>query len=294
MRPTGFSTVLILASAAMLVAPGVRADGPCNTGFRDSTPAERATMTAVLQAAKKALPPAPAGWQQTTSDEFSLAGNICRDGEKRPWNYEFNRGYKQVGDAEARQAKFNAAMAKFNAEQQAKQPQLDALRAKNMKLSEQRIALLQKGDNAGAARLEPEIVKVQAEYQKISESGNSEQILTAASKEMHRDFEMSIAVQINPGAEGPGTGAQDLPLPVGAFAAYRWDTSDENADTGHALFLYGKWIRNAQGRLMPVGRANVAATAANAIAVKVQADPNRLPSVVQSIDFTDIAAALAK
>lgn len=294
MRSTGFSAALILASTTMLIAPAARADGPCDKGFRDVAPAERATMTTTLTAAKKALPAAPAGWQQTTSDDFSLAGNICRDRETRPWSYEFNRGYKQIADAEARQARFNAAMAKFNAEQQAKQPRLDALRDQNMKLSEQRIALLQKGDKAGAAKLEPQIVKVQAEYEKVAESGNGEQILTAASKEMHRDFEMSISVQINPGAEAPETGAQNLPLPVGAFAAYRWDTSDENADTGHVLFLYGKWIRNAQGRWMPVGRANVAATAANAIAVKVTADPNRLPSLLQSIDFPALSTALAK
>lgn len=294
MRFTGFSAALMLAFTAMLVAPTARADAPCNKGFRTVAPAERATMTAVLQAVKKALPAAPAGWQQTTSDDFSLAGDICRDGETRPWNYDFNRGYKQVGDAEARQAKYNAAIARFAADQKAKQPRLDALRDKNMKLSDQRIVLLQKGDNAGAARLEPEIVKVQAEYQKIAESGNGEQILTAASKEMHRDFEMSISVQINPGVEGPEAGAQNLTLPVGAFAAYRWDTSDENADTGHALFLYGKWIRNAQGRLMPVGRANVAATAANAMAVKVTADPNRLPSLLQAIDFQTLSTALAK
>jgi hypothetical protein len=42
------------------------ADAPCIAGFRDSTPAERARMTAILETAKKALPPAPAGQERRT------------------------------------------------------------------------------------------------------------------------------------------------------------------------------------------------------------------------------------
>ncbi|MGH8552060.1 MAG: hypothetical protein ACRERS_02085, partial [Methylococcales bacterium] len=163
-----------------------------------------------------------------------------------------------------------------------------------MKLGERQVALIQKGDMAGAQKINFEIEKVQKEYEKVANSGNSEQILAAAGKEMNRDLEMYISVRINPSNEGRDSGAQNLPLPAGAFAAYRWNTSDENADTGRALILYGKWVRNAQGRWMPVGRANVAMSAANAMAVSVTADPNRLESTIQAIDLMGIAAALAK
>ena len=61
MRATRIAAVGACAAAAMVLSAGARGDAPCYKGFRDSTPAERATMTAILQAAKRALPPAPAG-----------------------------------------------------------------------------------------------------------------------------------------------------------------------------------------------------------------------------------------
>jgi hypothetical protein len=78
---------LVLAAAAVSCASIARGDGPCNAGFRDSTSVERARMTAVLEIAKKSLPPAPAGWQIGGYEEISVVGRVCRDGENRLWSY---------------------------------------------------------------------------------------------------------------------------------------------------------------------------------------------------------------
>lgn len=59
MQSNRFLTAMVVATAALAAAPVARSDAPCNKGYRDSTPAERATMTAALQAAKSALPPTP-------------------------------------------------------------------------------------------------------------------------------------------------------------------------------------------------------------------------------------------
>ena len=294
MRSIRFLTTLGWAAAAILVTSVARADAPCDAGFRASTPAERQTMTAVLQAAKKALPPVPAGWVIVGDDQISVTTSLCQDGERRPWNYSFGRTYTQVGDYESRQKVIADAGAATAAEFAKKQPRLDAIMAKMTKLSEQQVALVQKGDMARAEALNAEMAKLQAEYQKIADEGDSEKLITAAGKEANRDVEMSIGVRINAAAESQGSDAVSFALPPGATAALRWNTSDENADQGYALVLFGKWNRTEKIRWNSVYRNNVAPNAANSISVSIIADPNRIDSMVKSIDFKSLAATLAK
>ena len=285
---------LAWAVAAILGASGARADAPCNAGFRDSTPAERATMTGVLQAAKNALPPAPAGWKIVSGDEIFVVSKVCRDIESRPWNYGFSRHYSQFGDYETRQKAMADAAANVAAAQKLKQPRLDAVMAKMTKLSQQQVALVQKGDMAGAEAINAEMAKLQAEYQKIADEGDSAQQISAAGKIMNRDLKMIISVRVNAVYEMPDSEVAAFPPPSGALSASRRKTTSEDLDQGHALVLFGKWARNAQGRWQPVHRPNVGPTAANAISVNVTADPNRLDSAIQSIDFKSLAATLAK
>jgi hypothetical protein len=44
--------------ALFVISPAALGDAPCDAGFRDVTPAERARITAALQSVKSALPPA--------------------------------------------------------------------------------------------------------------------------------------------------------------------------------------------------------------------------------------------
>ena len=105
----------------------------------------------------------------------------------------------------------------------------------------------------------------------------------AAGKIANRDLEMYIEVRVNPVHETPQAGAS---------SAYRWDTTGE-INQGHALILFGKWARNAEGRLQPQRRPNTGLTAAHAIAVSVVADPKRLAATVAAIGFKGIAAPVA-
>jgi hypothetical protein len=289
-----YLTTLSWAVTAILGASFARADAPCDAGFRASTPAERQTMTAVLQAAKKALPPAPAGWQIVSEDQISVPSNICKDFERRPWSYGFTRTYRQAGDYEARQKVIADAGDATAADLKKKQPRLDAIMARMTKLSQQQVALVQKGDMAGAQKINTELAKAQEEYQKVVDEGDSAKQVAAAGKEAYRDLEMSIAVRINAAAESQSSDAGSLALPPGAFAALRWNTTGESVDQGHALILFGKWTRTEKVRWNPVHRPNVAVTAAHVISVNVIADPNRLASTVQSIDFKSLAAAVAR
>ncbi len=102
MQSRNYLALMVCAAALATVAPAARSDAPCNKGYRDSTAAERATMTAVLQAAKKALPPAPTGWVIEGDDEISITTNLCQDYEAAPWVYHFNRTYQRIDDQEAR------------------------------------------------------------------------------------------------------------------------------------------------------------------------------------------------
>lgn len=285
---------IVLAAAAASGASIARGDAPCNAGFRDSTPAEHAAMTTVLQAAKTALPLAPAGWQVVSQDEISVVSSICRDVENRPWSYGFSRHYRQVGDYEARQKPLADAAANAAAAQKLKQPRIDAVMAKMTKLSQQQVALVHKGDTAGAQALNVEMQKLEAEFHKIAKEGDNTQEIEAAGKAMNRDLEMVISVRVNPVHAAPGPDAAAFPPPAGALSAARWNTTSAELDQGHALILFGQWARNAQGRWQPVRRPNVSPAAAHAISVSVIADPNRIDSALQSIDFDSLPAVLAR
>jgi hypothetical protein len=94
MQSNKLLAALACAVAAITSASIARSDGPSDAGYRDSTPAERGSMTAILQAAKKALPPAPAGWVILGGDRISVPSSICRDYERSPWKYQFKRYYQ--------------------------------------------------------------------------------------------------------------------------------------------------------------------------------------------------------
>ena len=297
MTPSRMMATLVLAAAVVSCASIARGDGPCNAGFRDSTSVERARMTAVLEIAKKSLPPAPAGWQIGGYEEISVVGRVCRDGENRPWSYGISRTYNRVDDYEARQQVMRDAATNAAEEQKKKQPRMDALMAQMQQLSARQVALVQKGDMAGAEKINYDMEKIQAEYQQIADEGDSQARIAAAGKEMDRDLHMSISVRVNETAVPLTSGAANFPLPPGASVAQRWTrpADAEKSAEGHALVLFGGWNRAEQTkRWMPARRANAVPTAAHVISVEVVGDPARIDPLLQGIDFKSLATALTE
>jgi hypothetical protein len=273
------------------------ADAPCIAGFRDSTPAERARMTAILETAKKALPPAPAGWQIGGYEEISVANSVCRDGENIPWSYGVSRNYTRVDDYEARQQVMRDAAAHAAAEQAKKQPRMDALMAQMQALSQRQVTLVQKGDMAGAEKLNHDMVKLQAEFQKVADEGDSQAQIAAAGKAQDRDLHMTISVRVNETAKPLASGATSFALPAGSSVAQRWTRAGdtERSAEGHALVLFGTWNRvEPKKSWMAARRANAVPTAAHVISVEVVGDPARIDPLLQAIDFKSLATALTR
>jgi hypothetical protein len=274
--------------AAMAFAPAGLCDAPCNKGMRDTTPAERARITAALQTAKDALPPAPEGWRLVGAEEFSVPTSLCLDGEKLPWDYTFTRSYSQVGDYAAREKVMQDAAAAAAATQAKNQPRLDALQAEMMAVMQKQMALNQKGDYAGAQKLQPQMEKVQAEYEKLATA--STQSIDAAGKEYHRDLQMSISVRVNADSERPGNGAIPLAKPPGALTAVRWPSENPDATDDSALYVFGFWRQGPDGIWRSGTRAGVPTSGPHAVSVYVIADRERLADIVQKIDFAKIAS----
>jgi hypothetical protein len=296
MQATRILTASFLVMAIFSIAKAI-ADAPCDKGFRDSTPAERARMTTILEIAKKSLPPAPAGWQIGGYEEISVQGSVCRDGELRPWSYGISRNYNRVDDAEAREKVMRDAAAHMVAEQARKQPRMDALMAQMQKISERQGALIEKGDMAGAEKLNHEMVKLQAEYQKVANEGDSQARIAAAGKESDRDRHMSVTVRVNETSKPLVAGAANFALPTGASATQRWTLpgNAHKSEEGHALVLYGTWNRMDQtAGWRAARRANAVPTAAHVISVEVVGDPSRIDPMLQAIDFKSLATALTK
>jgi hypothetical protein len=290
MRAKRFCGGIALIVTSFAVAPAALADAPCNKGYRDTTPAERARITAVLQAAKDALPPAPAGWTLVGPDDFSVWTSLCRDHEGTPWSYHFGRSYTQVGDSAEREKLMKDAAASAAAVRAKNQARMDALQAEMQKVMQQQMALNQKGDYDGAQKLQPQMEKAQAEYEKLINAQS--QVIESAGKEFERDLHMTISVHVNPGTERPGRNATKLPLPAGALTALRWQAEDPDATDDHALYMFGPWKQGTDGIWRQGVRAGVPPSGSHAVSVQVTADRERLAKIVQSIDFGKIAATV--
>jgi hypothetical protein len=282
--------VIACASVLVTIVPAARSDAPCNKGYRDSTAAERAAMTAVLQAAKKALPPAPTGWVLVGDDEISITTNLCRDYEAAPWVYHFSRSYQRIDDQEARDKILADAAAASQAALAKKQPRLDAAMAKVDAIVKKQVAAVDKGDMAGATAFNDEMAKAQADYQKIMNEGDSQAQMDAAIAKASRDKSMYINVVVNSNQETSDPSAKNLPPPPGARAAFRWPSSQEHFPEDHAMILLGQWQPAPDGTWKRALHPGLAPTAAQVISISVTADPDRIAGVIGSIDVTSLAA----
>jgi hypothetical protein len=289
MQSNTFLATLLCAVIAITATPTARSDAECNAGYRDSTPVERGTMTGILEAAKKALPPAPAGWVIVGDDQVSVPSSICRDYERSPWKYEFKRYYQRVDDQEARNKIIADAAAAATAALKQKQPRIDAITARMNKLSQAQVALVQKGDRERAAAINVDLANAQEEYEKILKEGDSEQQMNAAAEKASRDTQMYITVQVNATAKSHDIGAKSLPLPPGVRAAFRWSAGENSVNEDRALILLGQWRSTEPGRWQALPRPGVTATAAHVISIDVVADPNRIAPTVGSIDVKSLA-----
>jgi hypothetical protein len=282
------------AAVLMGAAPMAFGDAPCGKGFRDSTAAERATMTAILQAARKALPPAPTGWVILGDDQIGVTMKLCRDYEGAPWVYHFNRNYQRVDDQEARDKIIADAAAASQAALAQKQPRLDAAMAKMNKIVAKQVALIEKGDMAGAQALNDDVASAQAEYQKAMDEGDSQAQFEAAAAKAGRDITMYINVVVNSNQETTDPNAKSLPPPPGARAAFRWPSSRQGDSEDHAMILLGQWQPAPDGVWKRLLHPAAAPTAAQVISISVTADPERIAGVIGAIDVKSLATLVPK
>lgn len=279
-----------------LVAQGAAADSVCYAGTRDTTASERANMMRILEAARQALPPAPAGWVIVNDDAPSVPQNLCMDFERKPWSYGYSRTFRRadpVKQAEM-EAGTRAAAEIMKADMASKQPRLDALQARSEVLVKQQIAFMEKGDMPGALALNEQMAELQEQGKTIMEEGDAEERMQAIMKEAMRDIEINVSVRVNSWGESPaGDDSTAINVAGSPQAAYRWDSRNADSHQGGAVVLYGQWRTLSHGGQQLVARSHVPANFAHGIAVSVDADEQRLASVIESIDFAALARLVA-
>jgi hypothetical protein len=291
MTATNWQALACLNISLFIGVPGAIADSPCYKGYRDTTAAERAKVTAVLQTVKDAMPAPPAGWVIGGDDSFSVPQSLCQDFALVPLDYGFGRLYRQVGDADRRQKLIDDQSARLAEAYKQKQPRLAAIQAKMEKLNVQQIALLQKGDFAGAEKYSTQIAALQEEYQRVADEGNDPAAMNAVSKEMNRDLELQISVRVNPMTATVPDGAKPMTAPAGAKSAWRWHVEDENQSTDHALYHFGTWFKRPDGSLQPSVRQGTPFSAAHALTLEITGDPERVTQTIAAMDFAKVASA---
>ena len=105
---------------------------------------------------------------------------------------------------------------------------------------------------------------------------------------------MYIGVTVNSNQVVPAAEARNVPLPPGARAAFRWDTSQDQVPSENALILVGQWRGNPDGTWKRVLHPTMAPTAAQVMSISITADPDRIAGIIGSIDVKSLAAALPK
>ena len=293
MRGLVIFAYLIVPAIFALGVTDLRADAECFRGYRDTTADERAAMTAVLQNALRALPPAPEGWVLVSDDSLYVRPSVCRDDEAEPWSVQFSRDYQRIDDLDERNKILDEAGAKMKASMQAKQPRIDAVMARVQALSAAAVAAAEKGDFAKVDALNIELEQATAEMEQIMAEGGTFEQLDAANEEASRDRSLRIAVVVNPSHESLGAGAERMSVPPSAEQAYRWRETRGDVTDETALLLFGRW-QSTGDAMAPVSRPNAAPTAAQAISVRITADETRMQSVLDAIDFEALAASLAR
>lgn len=269
-----------------LGAATAAADSPCNKGYRDTSAAERATMMRILEAVRPALPPAPQGWVVVNDEPPSVPQSLCMDYERKPWSYDYSRTYRTSDKNDEIDAATRAAAGLMQADMTKKQPRLDAIMAKSEALTKQQIALIQKGDMNKAVAFNEQLAALQEEYRRVADEGDAQARGEAMMNEAMRDIEFSVSVRVNPWGESPAD-ADTTPITVAGrpVAAYRWNSRREGSRQGGVLVVYGQWRTTASGGLGLVARGHVPANAVHGLSVRVDADEDRLTSVIEAIDF---------
>lgn len=292
MKTSHFRAAFAWVVAALLLAPPAFGDAPCYKDYRTITAAEKARMTAVLEAVKSAMPPAPAGWVVASTDDFSLPDSMCKDFELVPFQFHFGRTYRNVGSNDAREKIIEAQAARYQAQQAQKQPRIDAIQAKTEKLVKAQVALIEKGDYAGAEKYNMEIDKLQKEMGRVMDEGRDPAQEAADARAYAKDNEMYITVEVNPWAAGANPGATTMTGPPGAQSAWRWRDEGQDLTTDNELYLFGTWKPNNRGGWRGISRSGVSLFGAHFLTVKVTADPDRIRNTVAAIDFAKLAATL--
>jgi hypothetical protein len=279
--------------AVALGAANAYADGVCEKGNRDTTPAERQTMMGVMEAVKAALPLAPAGWVIGGYEELSPIGSICMDAESTPWAYGFSRTFNRTDDLAERERAMAEAAAAVRAARDARQPRMDALQVKVDAASKEFAAAAQSGDQARIAASQRAMDAISAEYAAFFAEAEDPQLLESVARTTMQDNTMSIGISVNPGGIADSDLQRVAPF-AGAQSAYRWIETADGFETAHVLLLFGAWQPRDAGGMTSSRRGTASSSAAHAIAVRVDADPGRLDSLLATIDFGALAATLVR
>jgi hypothetical protein len=293
MRTNHIRAQCALVLSLLAIAPCASGDGPCDV--REVTVAETSRVTSVLKTMQGALPPAPEGWIIVVdpANEIGGPGTICKESGNSPWRYGFTRTYKQVEGADARGKLIADQAANQRSAMEQAKPRLDAAQAKYQKIMNQINELSQKQDYAGAEKLAPQLRAAEKEYEAILNQVHNPAAVAATDKEVNRDFQITISVTVNPGAESVGQGARAITPSAGAKSAQRWHVENERESTDHALYLFGPWTADASGKWNAGSRSGASPAAAQAISVLVSGDPERVTKTLPTIKFPTFETAVS-
>lgn len=96
---------------------------------------------------------------------------------------------------------------------------------------------------------------------------------------------------VNPPHERPGEGAKPIAKPAGVHSAFRWSDDPDKGTQDHALLLLGTW-KAVENRFESAPRSGAGIVAANSLSIRIDADPQRIDSLIAAINIGDLAATL--
>ncbi|MBI4800208.1 MAG: hypothetical protein HY794_16070 [Desulfarculus sp.] len=284
-----------LALGLWLAAPGLAG---ANGDTRPATPQEKAFHAQALDACQQAAPAGPQGWDLVDRTQVNELNRVSTGLGKSPWPVSFRLAWQDSASLRAGEEKTMRAGLALLAQRQADQnfsqlqKQLDGL---NKALG----AALKNGDRPQAQQVQERMAPLVAQLQAL-QADFDRKFQEIQKENQPKDARASLSIQVNALYEEMRGPATEEP-PLRGHRVWRGQgghASQQGWREGVTLVLLGKWSLEKSGETTTVFTAQtdagLPATTAQAVAVRLTADPARARQMLEALDWARLEGLLAR
>lgn len=280
MKPVKNLKIFLLLALLGLWVPMVVADG----NERPASQGEKNFHNSVIKTLAQAVPSGPVGWTQTNdTTQIKELERVGVGSEKYPFQIYYRIAWKNTNAIYEAEDKLQLELAKHTAPD----PELKALNAQSNELIAQYGQALEQKNNAEANRINMEMEALSQKMQAINARLDKEMEAVLIKMAPH-DVEVKIVLNANVTSEGIYEEDFKPAASIAGGLTYRsagvydpangWSEGTTFVFLGRGWRLNGNYMETTFNKSLPH-------TVVQTIVVKIQADPDRTPGIIQQIDW---------